>query len=133
MRFKEKLIRFMYGRYGSDNLYRFLTVVFYVLFVINLFLGSYILSALTMAVLFYATFRVFSRNIIARRRENDKYLKIKASFCGFFKLGRDRFKDRKTHVYRKCPACHSVLRFKRTKGKHTAVCPKCSHRFNVKV
>lgn len=133
MRFKDRLIRFMYGRYGADELYRFLTVLFYILFIVNLFIRNYVISILTLTLLGYATFRVFSRNIYRRREENAKYLKIKNAFLGFFKLQKDKWRDRKTHIYKKCPKCRAVLRFPRKKGFHTARCPKCRESFEVKV
>lgn len=133
MRFRDRLVRFMYGRYGADELYKFLTVAFYTVFIVNLFIRSYILSSLTLAILVWSMFRVFSRNVYARRLENEKYLKIRNSVKAFFKLGKDRFRDRKTHVYRKCPKCRSVLRLPKKKGKHTVRCPRCSDSFDVKV
>lgn len=133
MRFRDRLVRFMYGRYGADELYRFLTIAFYVVFFVNLVVRSYVLSALTIAILVWSVFRMFSKNIYARRLENQKYLKIKNSVTSFFKLGKDRFRDRKTHVYRKCPKCRDVLRLPRRKGKHTVRCPRCSDSFEVKV
>ncbi len=133
MRFKDRLIRFMYGRYGADELYKFLTVLFYILFVINLFVRSYLISLLVFALLIYMTFRVFSKNIYRRRAENEKYMKIKNAVSSFFKLQRDRWRDRKTHIYKRCPHCNAVLRFPKKKGKHSARCPKCSNSFDVKV
>ncbi|MBE6537909.1 MAG: hypothetical protein E7671_00400 [Ruminococcaceae bacterium] len=133
MRFRDRLVRFMYGRYGADELYRFLTIAFYVVFFVNLVVRSYVLSALTIAILVWSVFRMFSKNIYARRLENQKYLKIKNSVASFFKLGKDRFRDRKTHVYRKCPKCRAVLRLPKRKGKHTVRCPRCSDSFEVKV
>lgn len=133
MRFKDRLIRFMYGRYGADELYKFLTVLFYILFVINLFVRSYLISLLVFALLIYMTFRVFSKNIYRRRVENEKYMKIKNAVSSFFKLQRDRWRDRKTHIYKRCPHCNAVLRFPKKKGKHSARCPKCSNSFDVKV
>lgn len=133
MRFKERIARFMYGRYGADELYRFLFILFYVLFVPNMFLRSYILSVLTLAVLVFATYRSFSRNIAARRAENEKYLALKRRFLGFFKLQKNKWRDRKTHAYRKCPYCKSVLRFPKKKGLHHARCPECSKNFDVKI
>ncbi|MEE0968367.1 MAG: zf-TFIIB domain-containing protein [Clostridia bacterium] len=133
MRFRDRLVRFMYGRYGADELYKFLTVLFYILFIINIFLRSAVMSALILVLLAYATFRVFSRNIYRRRAENEKYLKIKSSVKGFFKLRRDKWRDRNTHVYKKCPKCRATLRFPKKKGIHTARCPKCGESFQVKV
>ena len=69
-----------------------------------------------------------SRNIPKRRAEN-------ARFVGFFKLRRNKWKDRKTHVYRKCPTCHAILRLpkikgkEKGKGKHTVCCPRCANKF----
>ncbi|MBE6592034.1 MAG: hypothetical protein E7646_08345 [Ruminococcaceae bacterium] len=70
-------------------------------------------------------FRAMSRNIAGRRRENEK-------FSGFFRLMKNKRRDRKTHVYRKCKQCHAVLRLPKAKGKHTVVCPKCRNRFEVR-
>ncbi len=130
---KNKLYKFMYGRYGTDTLSKVMlwfylgwiilfTVIF--IFVDSIWLSLfYYLS--TTAMIFWIFFRMFSRNIAARRRENDR-------FCGFFKLRRNRFRDRKTHVYRKCHACGAVLRLPKAKGKHYVVCPRCKKRFEVK-
>ncbi len=133
MRLKEKFIRFMYGRYGADELYIFLSIVFYILFILNLFVGSYILSVAVTALLIFMTYRVLSRNIVKRRAENEKYLAIKRSFDNFIKLNKNKWRDRRTHVYKKCPHCGAVLRFPKKKGKHSANCPSCKGEFNVKV
>lgn len=129
----------MYGRYGTDTLnkvylgiYIAVVVIYYAvsLFIPDtaakakalLFL-AYLLVTTVLIILIF--FRMFSRNIAKRRRENDR-------FCGFFKLWRNRFRDRRTHVYRKCPKCKAVLRLPRAKGKHAVVCPRCHERFRVR-
>ncbi len=136
-KFKNKLYRFMSGRYGSDTLNKVLlwiyvgVVVVYTvasLFVKNdlalsLMLLCYLLLTVTLIVVIF--FRMFSRNTTKRRRENDR-------FCGFFRLRKNKFRDRKTHVYRKCPSCRAVLRLPRAKGKHAVICPRCKNRFEVK-
>lgn len=129
----------MYGRYGGDTLnkvylwiYVAVVVIYYI---VSLFipsdaitlgamvtLGYWLISTFLIVLIF---FRIFSKNIAKRRRENEK-------FCGFFKLLGNRFRDRKTHVYRKCPKCKVVLRLPKAKGKHTVVCPRCRERFEVK-
>jgi DNA-directed RNA polymerase subunit RPC12/RpoP len=78
-------------------------------------------------------FRAFSKNVAKRRIENNKYLKIANKVKGYFKLLSNRWKFRKTHVFKKCPKCKSVLRLKKKKGKHTVVCPHCNTKFQVKV
>ena len=133
MRFREKFIRFMYGRYGTDELYRFLSIVFYILFILNLFLGSYALTVSVTALRIFMTYRVFSKNIVKRRAENEKFLAIKRRFDNFIKLNKNKWRDRHTHIYKKCPHCGAVLRFPKIKGKHIANCPSCKAEFDVKV
>lgn len=129
----------MYGRNGSDTLGKFLLwcyiAVVLIYSIVSLFIPStatkvsgiltlvYILVSWTLIVLIFH--RMFSRKVLKRRQENQK-------FCGFFKLLRNRFRDRKTHVYRKCPKCHAVLRLPKAKGKHAVICPRCRERFQVK-
>ncbi|MBQ8331288.1 MAG: hypothetical protein IJX94_02155 [Clostridia bacterium] len=136
-KFKNKLYRFMYGRYGTDTLNKvylgIYVAVVLIYSVVSLFItdpkisailtACYLLLTLLLIVLIF--FRMFSRNVAKRRRENE-------TFCGFFRLLRNRFRDRKTHVYRKCPKCRAVLRLPKAKGKHTVVCPRCKERFRVK-
>lgn len=123
----------MYGRYGPDNLYNFLTVTYLIVAIVNMFLRSAIIAALELVLIFYVFFRFFSRNIYKRSQENRKYLAIKGKVKGFFTLSRQKARERKTHIYKKCPACKSVLRLPRTKGKHTVKCPRCAHRFDMRV
>ena len=123
----------MYGRYGSDTLAKVMLYICLVWMIaaniIALFVDSIWFSVayylITTAMIGWMFFRMFSRNIAARRRENER-------FCGFFKLRRNKFRDRKTHVYRKCHACGAVLRLPKAKGKHFVVCPRCNKRFEVK-
>ena len=131
--FKNKLYRFMYGRYGTDTLGNVLLVTYFLILLLHTFISFFwgnvwvdaavwlVSSALAITVIW----RMFSRKIAKRRQENEK-------FCGFFKLRKNKIRDRKTHVYRKCPKCKAVLRLPRAKGKHTVVCPRCKNRFNVK-
>ena len=133
MRFTEKLARWMMGRNGNDSLNRFLTVTVLILMVVDLFVGGLFITLLGLILLLICTFRMLSRNIPKRSKENMRYLKIKNVFMGKFKLIKNKFKDRKTHVYKKCPKCKAVLRLPKKKGKHTVVCPKCRERFDVTV
>lgn len=136
MPFRERFARFMMGRNGPDGLYNFLTVVALILIVVNMFLhsyASYIMSAVILAIIVYSIYRVFSRDLYRRRRENDFYLRKKKALFAFFRLQRDKWRDRKTHVYRRCPNCKNVLRLPRRKGDHNVCCPCCSHRFNVNI
>ena len=133
MSFKERIIRFMSGRNGPDKLYNFLVYVCLGLVIINFFVQSYIISLLYALLFCYSVFRFMSRNLYKRRTENAKFLKISAKLISPFKLMRAKWKDRKTHVYKKCAHCKKVLRLPKKKGEHTVNCPVCHRKFNVKI
>lgn len=131
--FRERIACFMAGRYGFDKLYYFLIGVCFVLLIINLFLGNLIIYLLELLVFAYSIFRVLSKNIYKRQSENEKYIAILNKIKAFFNLQKCKIRDRKTHVYRKCPSCKNNLRLPKQKGKHTVACPCCKHRFDVKI
>ncbi len=132
-RLRERFYIFMQGRYGTDQFYNFLIAIYFIILVVNLFVGSFILSMIELLLLIYMFFRVFSRNIYKRQKENNTYLRLSRKPKDFFKLTKNKFRDRKTHVYKTCPACKSTLRLPKVKGKHTAVCPRCARRFDVRI
>jgi LSD1 subclass zinc finger protein len=132
MRFKDKFIKFMAGRNGFDAVVYALAFLYIALAAVNLFVSSYVVYALSVCVWGYIIFRVFSGNKAKRRRENQRFLdmlkKVKARFSLF---GR-RIKERKTHVYTKCPHCKNMLRLPKREGVNTVRCPCCNESFEVK-
>ena len=131
--FREKIARFMYGRCGYDDLSSFLMGVCLTLLIANLFLELYFIALIEMALLIYTTFRIMSKNLVKRNAENAKYMSVKRKFDDKFKLIKNKHRDRKTHVYHKCPHCKNTLRLPRIKGKHTVNCPCCHTKFEMKV
>ena len=133
----DRITRFMDGRYGFDKLYWFLFALFFLLALIRGFFKSlvvyYILTACAAAVLGYAIFRVFSRDTYKRYREAQKFEKALHRVTGFFTLQKKRFRDRKTHVYRRCASCRATLRFPKIKGTHDATCPRCGKNLTVRI
>lgn len=132
-KFRMKLAKFMYGRYGIDTLYHATIWIALALLIVNLFVKSVVIYFVEMVLLLWATFRVFSKKTYKRQRENMAFCRFFGRIGGFFKLKRNQLRDRKTHVYKKCPSCHKQLRLPKIKGKHTVNCPCCHHRFDIKV
>ena len=130
---KEKLTQFMYGRYGTDQLYYVLIGTYFVLFITNTFLNLYVLSILMWAVLLLTFFRTFSRNIYKRREENEKLLKVWSIIKSKYTFSLRRIKEIKTRRYRKCPHCKAVLRLPRRTGRHTVKCPSCYKEFELRI
>ena len=131
--FKQKLIQFMIGRYGMDEMYIGLVAMWFFLTVINSFVQSTLLSLLGTAVLIFGLYRFMSRNHAKRRAENEKFLKLWRPVKNWLMFQRDRFRDRKTARYRKCRHCKAIIKLPNQKGKHTVRCPKCGERFDVRI
>ena len=71
---KKRFLDFMAGRYGADELTKFMTTVCLVCLVLNIFTHWQILYVLALVILFVSYFRMFSRNYSRRNAENQKYL-----------------------------------------------------------
>ena len=67
-----------------------------------------------------------------RSKENKKYLEIVGKIRGYFDYQKKKYKDRNTHMYKKCPKCRQKLRLPLKKGIHTVKCPSCKEKFEVK-
>ena len=117
MNLKEKFYRFMAGRYGADQLSRFLSFAALALIVVNLFVRSTILWLLGIVALVLVYVRMFSKNYEKRRRENERYLQLKYKLTGGARNWADRQKQRRDYVFFRCPGCHAMLRVPRGKGK----------------
>jgi|BioPla2DNA2_1021312.scaffolds.fasta_scaffold14771_3 hypothetical protein len=132
-KFREKIIRFMYGRYGADQLYYGLLILSFVLMLINAFIRLLVLDIAVWAILILMIYRTFSRNIYKRQLENQKFLKIWNPIKSKLSLLISRIKESKTHRYRKCLHCKAILRLPKRKGRHTVNCPRCHRDFDVRV
>jgi len=130
---KWKFAKFMYGRYGVDQLYIAGGILFVVLQILQIFMNIPFLNLLLFIFIGWLFYRVFSKNIAARQAENRKFLKFVHFVKSQWKKLIRRFKDIATHRYRKCPECGTTLRLPRKRGEHKARCPRCSHLFDVKI
>ena len=142
MRFRDRIARFMYGRYGfgygaGDKFNYFLLVLYLILAVANGFIlyapVSYAVSVLSILIIVYIFFRMFSKNISKRQAENMKFLRIWNRVKGFFNLNFTKINEIRTKRYRRCPSCKAQLRLPRKRGKHSVVCPACGKRFEVNI
>lgn len=124
---KDKIQRFMQGRYGVDALSRFLIMLGMVLAVISM-LGKWtVFYILAWILLLYAYLRMFSRNYAKRAAENQVYLRLTGKLRE--KLGnRGRTRNKQYHIY-KCPECKQKIRIPRGHGKVEIRCPKCGKIF----
>lgn len=125
---REKIYRFMIGRYGNDNLNRFLTAISIVCLVLSFF-GPRIFYLLAIAILVYVYFRMFSRNIYKRTMENNLYMRYEYKIKQYFATLKRDMNQRKTHHIYRCPSCRQKIRIPKGKGRIEIRCPKCSQTF----
>ncbi len=131
--FRERFAEFMWERNGYDGLGRAMLWLALSLVIINVFLDSIVLAAMESAVMLYVLFRVLSKNLERRRAENAAYYRFMGKVKRFFELQRNRWRDRKTHIYKKCPFCKNTLRLPRKKGRRIVSCPCCHNKFDITV
>ncbi len=134
--FVNKAINWVKAGNGSDHLGMAVVFVGLVLSIINLFANQYWISILTLLVFVYAIFRMLSRNVEARRRENAAFYNATRPFWDRLNAaayrGAAQAQDRRDHKYLKCPDCKQRMRVPRGKGLIRVRCPKCGKRFDVK-
>ncbi|MCR5295096.1 MAG: hypothetical protein K6E30_08020 [Lachnospiraceae bacterium] len=133
----DNMRRFMMGRYGMDDLNRFLYGTFIVLFLLELLIPiarvKMVLNIANTLVIFIELFRMLSRNISKRYAENLKFLDLTAGIRRAFRINKKKFDDRKDYRYFKCPGCGQEVRVPKGKGHVRITCPKCRASFEKKV
>jgi hypothetical protein len=127
------------GRYGMDELGRFMLIVSAALMVLNIFVGIRALWVAAVILLILVYSRAFSRFYDKRRAENMKYLEMKSKFTsgrtgssgGFSKPGSRPKNDGKRVLI--CPYCKEKLRVPVGAGKIKINCPHCHNQFEETV
>ena len=114
--------RFMDGRYGQvDKLNSLLLWIGVIFVVVSMFLPTGPLTLafplLAYVLLGVVLWRMLSRNVRRRARENRRYLTTL-----------ERLRDRE-HCYFVCPKCHQDVRVPKDQGKIAITCPQCRERF----
>ena len=129
----QKLRQFMLGRNGMDGLSLALIGAGFIInipYVITRFWPLYLLS---LAFYGFALFRMLSKNLPARQKENRKFMELVWKLKSLWGNLKCEWEERKTYKHFRCPNCRQKIRIPRGRGKVEICCPKCSHRFVKKV
>lgn len=120
--FKMKFLQFMSGRYGNDQLNKFIFALIVVCFILSLF-GVSVVSKISLALIIIYIYRAFSRNYNQRYHENQIYLKHSEKIRWKYQNLKKSIAYRKTHKIFKCSNCHKKLSVPKGKGKIEVSCP----------
>ena len=99
---KERIAKFMAGRYGNDQLGRALLILDVILLLLaSIFsktLGG-LFTPLAVALLVFIYYRMLSKNIYKRQEENGKYLRLKYKVTARLNVVRERWVQRKEYKF----------------------------------
>lgn len=131
---KEKLIRFMQGRYGLDRLSQVMMIVGLVVVIIAAFVRrpvivSNLIYLVGIVIVILGYIRVFSKNYQKRYNENQKFMQLTGGIRRLFGKEKYMMEQRKDYRIFTCPGCKQKIRIPKGKGKIEISCPKCHTKF----
>ena len=116
--------RFFIGRNGPDQL----SLAIMLLAAIISFIPWQYMWIITMAMLAVVVWRMLSRNIEQRRKENFAFMSVVNKIKMWYYKAKAKSAQRKVYKVFKCPQCGQKLRVPRGKGKVSIKCSKCGNR-----
>lgn len=128
-RMSSKIQQFMVGRYGADDLGRFMSGMIWVCLIVSIFTKGSLFYWLGLFLIGYLYFRMFSKDIPRRYAENQKFLRIRYKAVSKWQLFKKHLAESKTHRFFKCPQCKQKVRVPKGRGKICITCPKCKAEF----
>lgn len=126
---KEKLRKLMMGRYGIDSLGRFLLGLALVTLLLSRLYFREVLYIISLLIIIFVYYRIFSKNINRRYKENRIYIRYKSKIRNLFLKQKYMFQQRRIYRIYRCPGCRQKIRIPKGKGKVSITCPKCRTEF----
>ena len=126
---KEKVQRFMIGRYGFDELSKIFLGLTIALMVASMFTRNRVIYLISLVLLVYSYWRAFSRNIAKRQQENQRFLNLRYQSAVKWSKFKSRRGQKKIYRFYKCPQCQQMVRVPKGRGRICITCPKCQAEF----
>jgi len=127
---KDIIKRLLYGRYGFDNLTSSILCFGILFFLLYQFIHWPIFYLVSLVASIYALYRILSKDLIARRKENDAWMHFIEKKGFNPRILAKRLRDLPRYKYFKCMNCKQTMRIPRGKGKVEIKCPKCGYSFH---
>ncbi len=126
---RERIRRFMMGRYGNDKMNQVLSGASLVMVLLGAIADIDLLYTFGMVTLAYVYCRMLSKNISKRYAENQAFLQYYNRLI-YWIGGKKRSMERnKDHRIFACPQCKQKLRVPKGKGKIQIRCSRCGNEF----
>lgn len=129
---QRRLAEWLRGRQGPDDLAVFCVDLAVVVLLVNVFARVTWLGWAALLLVAYAMFRIQSKNLGARSRENAAFLKGLGPVRPWVQNPRAAWGELRTYKHVRCASCHQRVRVPRGKGKLRVTCPRCGTKFEVR-
>jgi LSD1 subclass zinc finger protein len=118
--------------YGGDQLSMTMAYAALALILLGAIPNMSWLIGIAYAMVICSFIRMFSRNRVARARENQWFLDKTAPLTTRFQQELARFRNRRNYLYFRCPGCKAWLKLPRGAGQVTVTCGRCGHKTDKK-
>lgn len=129
---QRKVAEWLRGRQGPDDLAVFSVDLAVVIVLVNVFARTGWLGWVALALVAYAMFRIQSRNLAARSRENAAFLKALGPARPWLQNPRAAWGELRAYKHVRCSSCKQRVRVPRGKGRLRVTCPRCKTKFEVR-
>ena len=129
---QRKMMEWLQGRQGPDDLAVFSMNLAIVVVVVNLFARVSWLGWVALVLIAYSMFRIQSKNLGSRARENEAFLKVLGPARPWVQNPRAAWAELRAYKHVRCASCKQRVRVPRGKGKLRVTCPRCKTKFEVR-
>lgn len=129
---QRKLAEWLRGRQGPDDLAVFSVNLAIVLVLVNVFVRTSWLGWVALVLVAYSMFRIQSKNLGVRARENAAFLKALGPARPWIQNPRAAWSELRAYRHVRCTSCKQRVRVPRGKGKLRVTCPRCKSKFEVR-
>lgn len=129
---QRRLMEWLRGRQGPDDLAVFSVNLAIVIVLVNVFARTGWLGWVGLALVAYAMFRIQSRNLGARARENEAFLRALGPARPWVQNPRAAWAELRAYKHVRCSSCRQRVRVPRGKGRLRVTCPRCKTKFEVR-
>lgn len=129
---QRRLMEWLRGRQGPDDLAVFSVNLAIVIVLVNVFARTGWLGWVGLALVAYAMFRIQSRNLGARARENEAFLRALGPARPWVQNPRAAWAELRAYKHVRCSSCQQRVRVPRGKGRLRVTCPRCKTKFEVR-